>query len=232
MRRLSLVILSTLAIVLLLPNVAKAQDAMSPYKFDIGAGLGMSGYIGDANSGNPFKHAGFTADISSRYIIDSRWALRASLSMIGLSGSTDDIENVLPYDERFEFTSNVYDFTVRGEFNFFAFGIGESYKRLRRLSPYLALGIGLSLSSSDGNTAIAPTMPMAFGIKFKLNERINLMGEFSMTKVFSDHVDGADIADLNHIETKFYKNTDWFSRLSVGISYEFGERCETCHYVD
>lgn len=213
-------------------TAVSAQSAIAPYKFDFGAGIGMSGYEGDANSGFPFRHPGFTADIRAGYVIDTRWALRASLSTMGLSGSTADMANILPAGtEHFDFTSQVYDLGVRGEFNFFSYGIGETYKRLRRCSPYLAVGIGVSLASSGGNTAVAPSLPMAFGVKFKLKERLNLLGEFSMTKVFSDHVDGAKMADLNGIKTDFYKNTDWFARFTVGITYEFGKRCETCHYV-
>ena len=96
----------------------------------------------------------------------------------------------------------------------------------------IAVGFGCAMASSGGNTSVTPVIPMAFGLKFKLSERWNLGVEFSMTKTFSDHIDGADLADLNRIETTFYKNTDWFSRLTVGITYEFGKRCETCHYVD
>ncbi|MDE6301332.1 MAG: porin family protein [Muribaculaceae bacterium] len=209
------------------------QSAIAPYKFDFGAGLGMSGYEGDANSGFPFRHPGFTADVRAGYILDTRWAFRASLSTMGLSGSTTDMTNVLPAGtEHFDFTSQVFDLGLRGEFNFFSYGIGETYKRLRRWSPYLAVGVGVSLASSGGNTAVAPSLPLAFGVKFKLKERLNLMGEFSMTKVFSDHVDGANMADINGIKTDFYKNTDWFARFTIGITYEFGKRCETCHYVN
>ena len=223
----------TVAALLSVASSATAQTATAPYKFDLGAGLGMSGYIGDVNSSNPFKHPGFTADLRFGYLIDTRWAIRTSLGIMGLSGSTDDKSNVLPAGtEGFSFTSQVYDLNVRGEFNFFSYGMGETYKRLRRWTPYLAVGIGASLASSDGNTAAGFSIPMAFGFKFKLKERINLHAEFSMTKVFSDHIDGKDIADLNHIKTDFYKSTDWFSRITVGISYEFGKRCETCHYVD
>lgn len=221
-----------LAILPALALPTAAQAAIAPYKFDFGGSLGMSGYIGDLNSGNPFRHPGFTVDARSAYIIDTRWSLRASFSTMGLKGSSDDITNVLPEGEHYDFTSQVYDLGFRGEFNFFSYGISETYKRLRRWSPYLALGIGLSMASADGNTAIAPSVPMAVGVRYKLKERVNLFGEFSMTKVFSDHVDGKDIADINHIKTDFYKNTDWFSRFVVGITFEFGKRCETCHYVD
>ena len=73
---------------------------------------------------------------------------------------------------------------------------------------------------------------MGMGIKFKISQRVNLAAEFTMTKVFGDKVDGPVLNDLNMIKTAFYKDTDWYSRLTIGISYEFGERCETCHYVD
>lgn len=210
-----------------------AQNEMAPYKFDFGGGLGMSGYIGDANSTNPFRHPGFTADIRSAYLIDTRWAVRASLSTLGISGSTADISNVLPSgEEHRDFTSQVFDLSVRGEFNFFSYGIGETYKRLKRWTPYLAVGVGVSMSTSGGSTAAGFSVPMAFGFRFKARERLNLYAEFSMTKTFTDRLDGDNMADLNHIKTDFYKSTDWFSRLTVGITYEFGKRCETCHYVD
>lgn len=210
--------------------VCTAQTA--PYKFDLGASLGMSGYIGDANRSNIFKKPGFDGELSMRYIGDSRWALRGVLSTFGLSGDTSGMEDILPDEASYSFTSQVYELSVRGEFNFFAYGIGETYKRLRRWSPYITLGVGAALASSGGKTAAAFTIPMGLGVKFKLRERLNLGVEFTMTKAFSDKFDGQDLADLNQIKTAFYKNTDWYSRLTVGISYEFGKRCETCHYVD
>lgn len=209
---------------------ASAQSA--PYKFDVGAQLGMSGYIGEANSANLFKHPGFTGELSMRYLPDTRWAVRGVLSALSLSGNTADMTDVLPGGAEYAFSSKVYTLDVRGEFNFLPYGIGETYKRLRRWSPYLALGVGVCLSSSGGKVSAAPTIPMGAGIKFKATPRLNLGVEFTMTKAFGDHVDGPDLSDLNQIKTAFYKNTDWFSRFTVGVSYEFGPRCETCHYVD
>ena len=68
--------------------VCPATGQSAPYKFDIGAQLGMSGYIGDANRSNPFAHPGFDGEISMRYLPDTRWALRAVLSTFSLSGDT------------------------------------------------------------------------------------------------------------------------------------------------
>ena len=217
----------------MLAGLAQADAQTAPYKFDLGASVGMSGYLGDANSTNPFRHPGFTADLRGAYIFDTRWQVRALLSTMGLSGKTEDMANVLPAGvEHFSFTSQVVDLCVRGEFNFFSYGIGETYKRLRRWTPYLAVGIGVSMGLSDGNVAVGPSIPMAFGFRFKPKERINLFAEFSMTKVFSDKIDSNEMADLNQIKTDLYKSTDWFSRICIGVTFEFGKRCETCHYVD
>lgn len=219
-----------LLIVVLVCGRAEAQEAK--YKFDVGASLGMSGYIGDANSGNIFKKPGFEAEGSFRYLPDTRWAIRGVFSTFGLSGSTAGMSNYLPEDAVYDFTAQVYELSVRGEFNFFPYGIGETYKRLRRWTPYLTLGLGGAMSASGGKVSGTFTIPMGMGVKFKLTERINLLAEFTMTKTFSDKMDGQHLNDLNLIKTAFYKGTDWYSRINVGISFEFGERCETCHYFD
>lgn len=225
-------ILTALAAVAIMAAAAPAVSAQeTPYRFDIGAGLGMSGYLGEASS-SVFSHPGFTFDAGVRYLPNARMAFRGALSVQGLSGNTADMANVLPDQAAYEFTSTVYALDLRYEFNFLPYGIGETYKRLRRWTPYLTIGLGLSLSSSGGNTAAAPTLPMGAGVKFKINKRLNLIAEFTMTKAFGDKLDGDSLHDLNQIKTEFYKSTDWYSRLTVGLSYEFGERCATCHYVD
>ena len=228
--RIICVIMTTIAILSSLSGFAQS----TPYKFDFGGALGMSGYLGEANTSSLMKHPGFEAELSFSYLPDSRWAFRGVLSTLSLSGSTADMEDVLPStgEPSYDFKSTVYDLGARVEFNFFSYGIGETYKRLRRWSPYLTVGIGVSMSSSGGTTSVAPNLPMGAGVKFKLSERVNLGAEFTMTKVFGDKVDGPLLNDLNTIKTSFYKNTDWYSRLTIGITYEFGKRCETCHYVD
>lgn len=208
---------------------AQAQD--TPYKFDFGASIGMSGYAGDA-SNNVFSHPGFEGEVNFRYLPTSRWAVRGVLSTLSISGDTRDIDNVLPNDAYYTFKSQVYDLGARVEFNFFSYGIGETYKKMRRWTPYLTLGIGASLAVCSGNTAFGPNIPMGVGLKFKVKERFNLGVEFTMTKVFNDHMDGAKLSDLTTIKSSFIKNNDWYSRLTVGFTYEFGKRCETCHYVD
>lgn len=207
-------------------------EEFASYKFDAGVHIGMSGYLGDANESNLFKHPGYCAGASFRYLPNSRWAIRGIFSTGSLSGNTNDFEDKFPNGENFEFSSQFYDLGARCEFNFFNYGIGETYKKMRRWSPYLSLGLGATLATCDGNSAFAMNIPMGVGVKYKLKQRLNLGIEFSMTKVLSDNVDGKQLTDLYQIKSSFLKNTDWYSQLSISITYEFGKRCETCHYVD
>lgn len=211
---------------------AQTQASVEEYKFDIGVGLGMSGYLGDANESNLFAHPGVAFNASFRYLINTRWAIRGLLTGASLSGSTADMENVLPEGKVYDFKSWVYDLGARAEFNFFNYGIGESYKRLSRITPYLSLGVGVAMSSTGGDSFVAMSLPMGFGVKFKARPRLNLGLEFSMTKVFGDNLDSAELTDLYKIKSSFLKNTDWYSTLTFSVSYEFGRRCVTCNRQD
>ena len=84
----------------------------------------------------------------------------------------------------------------------------------------------------DGENTFAPNIPLGVGVKYKLSRRLNMGLEFAMTKTFSDKIDGKNLSDMYLIKSSFIKNTDWYSNISFSITYEFGERCSTCHYVE
>lgn len=217
-------------VALLIGSLSRLSAQEETYRFDLGAQAGVSGYIGDASS-SIFAHPGFAGGVSFRYLPDVRWALRTVFNAMSLSGNTADMDDVLPGGAQYSFKSTVFDLGERIEFNFFAYGIGETYKKLRRWTPYLTAGVGFTLASCNGQTNFGFNIPLGAGFKYKIKERLNLGIEFTMTKVFSDHVDGV-LSDLYQIKSSFLKNTDWYSNISVSLTYEFGKRCSTCHYVD
>lgn len=225
------IILLAIAAFLAPLSAAGRGDAPETYKFDLGGGIGMSGYLGDA-SNSIFSSPGFSANIQGRYLFNERTAIRAQLTGMTLSGNTADIDNALPGGENFSFSGFAADLSFRGEFNFLPFGIGETYRRLRRWTPFLALGIGATLSAVDGSSAVAFAIPMTAGVKYKINRRLNLIADFTMTKLLGDHLDGPDLSDLTGIKSSFVKNTDWHSNISLSLTYEFGPRCVACNRKD
>lgn len=218
--------ITILAIACLAMTGLKAQD----YRFEFGPALGVSGYLGDVNNSNMYKHPGLVGGGIFRYIANSRWAIKGNLLYAGLSGDSKDIENKFPHDGHFKFSSSVFDLAGQVEFNFFHFGSGPRYKNYKRLSPYMTLGLGATLASCEGNTSIAMCLPMGIGVKYKLKDRLNLGFEFTMRKSFGDYMDG--LGDLYGVKHSFAKNTDWYSAAMFTVTYEFSKRCVKCHYVE
>lgn len=219
-----IVAIVTIALMLALPG--RAQD----YRFEVGPALGVSGYLGDVNNSNLFKHPGLVGGGVMRYILNSRWAFKASLLYVGLKGDSKDIDTKFPGGQTFDFTSSVYDLGAQAEFNFWHFGHGARYKNYKRIAPYMVLGLGATLSHTGGKNYLTVNLPMGIGVKYKIKERLNVGFEFTMRKAFGDHVDG--LSDLNGEDHGFAKNTDWYSVGMFTITYEFSKRCTKCHYVE
>lgn len=222
--------MKTRLIALILTLIAIAPFAQGQeYRFEIGPAVGVSGYLGDLNNSNLFKHIGIAGGVLFRYNANSRWAIKANALYVGLKGNSADINTRFPYSQIYEFSSKLVDIGGQVEFNFLNYGIGPKYKKYKRISPYLTLGLGATISHSQG-TYMGLSLPMGAGVKFKLKERLNLGFEFTMRKDFGDKIDG--LSDLNGVPHSFAKNTDWYSVGIFSITYEFSKRCTKCHYVE
>lgn len=212
-----------------LPTKTMAQE---DYRFDIGAGLGMTGYLGDANTANLWSEPGWDFEALFRYIANPRWAFKTNFYAGNLRGDSSKMTNVFPGGETFSFSTTFYELGEMVEFNFFNYGMGETYRKLKRISPYIAAGIGMTVWSIDGKTGAAFNIPLGVGLKYKLSQRWNIGFEFLMKKTFSDRLDGEQLKDPYGIKSSFMKNTDWYYTMSLTISYEFSKRCAVCNYKD
>lgn len=210
---------------------ASAQSSEEDdYRFDIGAGIGMTGYLGDANSANLFANPGWNGELLFRYILNPRWAFKTNFYTGSFRGNSADMDNVFPDGNTFKFSSSFYEIGEMAEFNFWNYGIGKRYQNLKRITPYITAGIGFSLFKVADENVFTVNIPLGIGVKYKLNKRLNLGMEFTMKKTFSDKIDGKDLEDPYQIKHSFIKNTDWYSTLTFTISYEFSQRCAECNY--
>lgn len=218
--RLKLIILSIIAMSAL---PSSAQD----YRYEAGGAAGISGYLGDVNQSNVLKNPGFSGGLLFRYLINKRFAVKVDLTTAKISGNSADFSNKFPDGEQFAFSAQYYDAAVAFEFNFLNFGMNNDYRKLKRITPYLSLGLGAAYSSKK---AFVPNIPISFGAKYKITDRLNLGLEMRARMMLNDKADG--LSDLYKVSSSFMKNTDWCPTLMVSISYEFGEICKICHYVD
>lgn len=206
--------------------------AQEDYRFDIGAGIGMTGYLGDANNANLYQNPGWDAEILFRYIYNPRFNFKTNFYVGSLRGDSSQMSDVFPTHESYKFSTIFYELGETVEFHFFNYGMGETYRRLKRWTPYIVAGVSVTAWTVDKNPGVAFTIPFGIGFKFKPSLRWNLGLEFLMKKTFTDKLDGPLLADPHSIKSGFMKNTDWYSTLTLSISYEFSKRCAVCHYKD
>ena len=207
-------------------------NAQEDYRFDIGGGVGMTGYLGDANTANLFQNPGWDLELLFRYIATPRWGFKTNFYVGSLSGDSSQMTNVFPGNQTYKFSTTFYEIGEMAEFHFFNYGMGESYRKLKRFTPYITAGLSLTMWNAESRFGAAFTIPMGVGAKFKLSRRWNIGFEFLMKKTFTDRLDSESLKDPYGIKSSFMKNTDWYSTMSVTISYEFSKRCAVCNYKD
>lgn len=219
------------------PFWSDAQQLRAPdYLYEIGGMLGGAFYMGDANQTQVFKNTNPAAELTFRYVVNFRIALKANLAYARLSGSTAGLENVFPNNAQASFDRNVFDLGGQVEFNFFPYSDMYKYLNTKRISPYIAGGFGIAAAPGNGEMFFSPYLSLGTGVKYKLKSRINIGMEWSIRKLFSDRLDvngKNDLLDSPYgIESGWFKNKDWYSMLMIGFTYDFGQRCDNCNRKD
>jgi len=211
----------------LLPTVAQNEPE---YRLELGVGAGLTAYTGDFN-GNVMRGMQPLGEVVAKYKMNPRMAWGAALGFGQLKGSSTNADTwypglaVTPVD----FKTSLVDFNVRYEYNFWPFGTGEEYRGARPLTPFIAIGLGLTFAKPEGQeTSTGLQMPIGVGVKYKLAQRWNLAAEWIMHFTGSDRLDGVE--DPYGIKSSgLFKNTDCYAALAVTLTYDLWEKCKTCN---
>ena len=221
-------------VILVLSNMFLNVSAQEEYKFEIGGMAGGSFYMGDANKTTLFKGLNPGAGVVFRYNANFRIAFKANLAWAVVSGSTAGLDNVFPDNEHISFSRNLFELGGQFEYNFFPYSDQFAYLNTKRLSPYLLVGVGVTVAPGSGNTFVSPVIPVGVGVKYKWKNRLNIGGEFTFRKLFGDGLDVTD--DSNRmldnpygIGGSVFKNKDWYSLLMISVTWDFGTRCRPCN---
>jgi hypothetical protein len=215
-----------LAVVLFMAASTATHAQEEPeYRLELGASAGLVTYTGDFNS-NLLKGMQPWGALIAKYRLNPRMAVAFDIGMGKIKGSTDNVKTWYPV-ERYEFNHSITEGDLRFEYNFWAYGTGEEYRGARRFTPFITLGLGATFYGGDNKGATA-NVPIGAGVKYKIGQRLNLTAEWVMRFTMSDHLDGRK--DVYGIESSgLFKNTDCYSVLQLGLSYDLWAKCKTCH---
>ncbi|MDR2473164.1 MAG: DUF6089 family protein [Tannerella sp.] len=214
-------------------NEIKAQE----YMYEIGGMAGGAFYMGDVNKNTAFGNMNPSAGFVFRYNRDFRVALKWDVAWARVSGTTAGLANVFPDNAQTQFQRNVFDFGGQVEYNFFPYSDKYKYLYTKKVSPYIAGGLGLSFAPAGASGAFfGPHISAGTGVKYKLAPRWNIGAELSIRKLFGDGLDttpgNALLDDPYKTGGSAWKNKDWYAMMTIVITYDFGLRDCNCNNKD
>jgi hypothetical protein len=239
---------SLLSIIVFPVNESLGQNAITQ-EGEFGVGIGSGHYFGDLNTRARINRTKIAANLFFRKNFGNYIALRVSASFVQLGYS--DIynkHNQFMYLRNLSFNSNVWELSLQGDFNFFRFMPGEP---VDNFTPYITLGLGVfsydpyaylqgqkiflrPLGTEGQGSALYPDrkqyssmaicIPFGAGIKYSLNERINIGFEILHRFTNTDYLD--DVSKTYVDPAVFPPNPDGSlsnAQLLSDRSYELGD---------
>lgn len=195
------------------------------YKMELGVMGGTGFYLGDANTGTFYKNTSPAFSLMGRYNFNPRMSLKFDLGYSKAKGDAQSIDNKFPDNatQQWQFNNSLIDLGCQYEISFWGYGTGGGYKGHKRLAPYIQMGLGFTY----GGDALTMNIPIGFGVKYKLKERLNVGVDWTMRLSMSDKLDG--ICDPYRIQSGFLKNKDSYSWTMVYVSYDLFPKYRKCN---
>lgn len=187
-------------LIVALPLWLSAQE-VTTFMFDGGIQGGYSYIIGDSGFDSYV-----VAGIHVRYKFDQRWSLRAQVQ-----------QHVYPAKSEW---GNI---DISAEYNFFRYGIDEYDLRVKAVSPFIAIGVGITSTLKELKTDPVSGLkrvyvPIGIGVKWKFADKWQLQATWQhQVYLTRDDLDkmGWDGAITNIM------NNDVLSTFTVGLSIDF-----------
>ena len=238
-----------LAVLTLSSFFVSAQREAVVQEGEFGVGLGAAHYFGDLNTRAHVNRPKLAATAFFRKNFGNYIAVRvgASFAQLGYSDIYND-HNQFMQQRNLSFNSNVWELALQGDFNFFRFMPGEPGYNF---TPYITFGVGVfnydpfamlqgqkyflrPLNTEGQGSSLYPdrkpygsmafSIPFGAGVKYCINERINVGFEIVHRVTGTDYLDDV---------SKTYVDPSIFPTLPNGDpspayllhdrSYELGE---------
>jgi len=190
---------------------AQAQYEGYIHSGEIGITAGAASYFGDLNTTGDVTHSKLALGAFYRKQFGDYVALRLAGQYADVGYSDVYSKNAYQHTRNLSFNSNIWEMTLQGDFNFFRFNpVDPNY----RFTPYLTFGAGafnynpytylngvkyyLRPLHTEGEgivpgrkeySTIALCFPMGMGVKYALNENINIGVEVLYRFTTTDYLD-------------------------------------------
>jgi hypothetical protein len=244
---LALVVFSTVCTAFLNGRLEAQSQYAVRQEGEFGVGLGAGHYFGDLNTRAWMNRPKIAGSLFFRKNFGNYIAVRiaASYARLGYS-DVYNTHNEYMYRRNLSFNSNVWELALQGDFNFFRFMPGEQGYNF---TPYVTLGAGvfsydpyaylrgekvfLRPLGTEGQGLVAGkkqynsmgiSLPIGAGLKYALNERINVGFEILHRITNTDYLD--DVSTSYVDPAVFPPNPDGSpsnAQLLSDRSYEIGE---------
>jgi hypothetical protein len=216
---------------------------------EFGISLGAGHYFGDLNTRARINRPKVAASMFFRKNLNNYIAVRiaATYARLGYSDIYNKYNEYM-YRRNLSFNTNVWELSLQGDFNFFRFMPGDPTESF---TPYITFGVGVfsydpyaylqgkkiylrPLGTEGQGSPLYPdrkpygstalSVPIGVGIKYALNERINIGFEILHRLTSTDYLD--DVSKTYVDPAAFPPNPDGSpsnAQLLSDRSYELGE---------
>ena len=237
------------AISIFTTNIHAQEPVVQEGEFGIGVGAGH--YFGDLNTRAKLNRPKIAAGIFFRKNFGNYIAARivANYAQLGYS-DIYNTHNEFMLTRNLSFNTNVWELSLRGDFNFFRFLPGDPEFNF---TPYVSLGVGVfsydpyaylqgqkyflrPLGTEGQGSSLYPDrkpyssmaicFPIGVGIKYAFNERFNIGLEITHRFTTTDYLD--DVSKTYVGSDKFPSNSDGSASIAQRLQDRWPPgRCRT-----
>ena len=197
--------------------------------FEFGVLGGFSNYQGDlVESYLEFGETNLAWGLFVRYNFHEKFSARVNFSNGQISGDDQNGTQEWRKERNFSFRSNIYEFSVIGEWDILGSQPYSSTGMFERaFTPYMLFGVGLVkfsvaaegdglLSEEEEYPSVFFSVPIGGGLKYHFQERVTLGAELAFRPAFGDYLDGVSL-------TGNPDKNDWYLFGGLTISIGFGD---------
>ncbi len=228
---------SILALGICLQGMAQEQAVVQEGEY--GFSIGAAQYFGDLNPNPRFNTPNLAAGAFFRKQFGNYVALRVAANYAFLAYSDKyNTQNQFMFRRNLSFNTNIWEFDLQGDFNFFKFVPGSDYYRF---TPYITFGIGAfnydpyayyqgqkvylrPLGTEGQGSSVYPNrkaygsmavcFPLGVGVKYSLNSKMTLGGELLYRFTTTDYIDDVSTTYAPDAEPQYQANgqpTLWYA---------------------